>query len=60
MSWEYLCETCGKSIFSSSDWRGMHVKCEECEALNAKADREEALAVDKSIEADMDHARHLL
>jgi len=96
MSWEYLCEICGKSIFSSEDWRGCQTLCEECKTRNADADHmdallfrekmgllskvdeaqlenyklvypdyftdkhKEALALDRAIEADMDHARHQL
>ena len=65
MSWEYLCEVCGKSVFSDSDWRGMHVLCEDCQAL---ADEEEEsqdrrgidgnLKFDKMVDIDIEFQEH--
>jgi len=46
MSYEYLCSVCGKSVFSSHDWRGMKVLCEDCEERS----------IDKIVENDIDAA----
>jgi len=39
MSWEHLCEVCGKSVFLGWDARGCQILCEDCDELNKEADR---------------------